>query len=103
MKKIVLCFCVFLFACTAAIAQKKDLLVKSGDAGLYLDHKVAPKESFFAVGRLYNVSAKYLASYNKLDISKGLLIDQKLRIPLTDTNFVQQGNSGTPVYYKVEE
>jgi LysM repeat protein len=103
MKKIVLCFCVFLFACATTLAQKKDLLVKSSDAGLYLDHKVAPKESFFAVGRLYNVSAKYLASYNELDVNKGLMIDQKLRIPLTDTNFVQSGNAGTPVYYKVED
>jgi hypothetical protein len=48
------------------------------------------------------VSPKYLASYNNLDFSKGLLIDQKIRIPLTDTNFTQKGNSGTPVYYKVD-
>jgi hypothetical protein len=36
-----------------------------------------------------------------LDIAKGLQIDQKLKIPLTDTNFIQEGLSGTPVYYKV--
>ena len=28
-------------------------------------------------------------------------IDQKIRIPLTDTNFTQKGNTGTPVYYQV--
>ncbi|MBI5856991.1 MAG: LysM peptidoglycan-binding domain-containing protein [Sphingobacteriales bacterium] len=85
------------------LAQKTELMVKSGDNGLYLVHKVAPRESFFAIGRLYNVSAKYLASYNKLDMNKGLQIDQKIRIPLTDTNFSQKGNSGTPVYYKVDD
>jgi hypothetical protein len=102
MKNIVLCVCAFLFISLTATAQKKDLLVKSNDAGLYLDHKVAPKESLFALGSLYYVSPKYLAAFNKIDINKGLLIDQKLRIPLTDTNFTQLGNSGTPVYYKVE-
>ena len=84
----------------SVIAQRADLVVKNGDKGLYLEHKVAAKESFFSVGRLYNVHPKHIASYNKLDMAKGLLIDQKLRIPLTDTNFTQKGNSGTPVYYK---
>lgn len=94
---------VFLLTGFAAMAQKSDLMVKSGDKGFYLEHKVAPKESFYSLGRLYNVSPKFLASYNKLDMTKGLLIDQKLRIPLTDTNFIQSGNSGTPVYYKTKE
>ena len=100
MNKLVLSFFMFLFSAHFVSAQK-ELMVKSGDKGLYLEHKVAPKESFFALGRLYNVSPKFLASYNKLDINKGLQIDQKIRIPLTDTNFTQEGNVGTPVYYKV--
>jgi LysM repeat protein len=87
----------------SATAQKPDLVIKSGDKGLYLDHKVAPKESFYSVGRLYNVHPKSIALFNKLDMNKGLQIDQKLRIPLTDTNFTQQGNTGTPVYYKAGE
>ncbi|MEN9547626.1 MAG: hypothetical protein RIR12_217 [Bacteroidota bacterium] len=82
-------------------AQSPSLFAKNEDGKLYLDHKVAPKESLYALGRLYNVSAKYLAAYNKIDISKGLQIDQKLKIPLTDTNFTQSEYSGTPIYYKV--
>ncbi len=101
MKKSVFSFLLLIFAFQLVSAQKGDLVVKNGDKGLYLEHKVAPKESFYAIGRTYNVSPKYLASYNKLEITKGLQIDQKLRIPLTDTNFVQQGKTGTPVYYKV--
>lgn len=82
-------------------AQKTELMVRTGDNGLYLEHKVAPKQSLFALGRMYNVHPRHLAAYNKLDYNKGLQIDQKLRIPLTDTNFTQTKGSGTPVYYKV--
>ncbi len=101
MKKYILSFLFIVFTVGIVAGQKKDLMVKSGDKGLYLEHKVGVKESFYSVGRLYNVSPKYLAAYNKIDLTKGLQIDQKLRVPLTDTNFVQLGNSGTPVYYKV--
>ena len=100
MKKFIFPLLAFIFSFQLASAQKKELLLKSSDRGLYLDHKVGPKESFFSIGRLYNVHPKHLASFNKLDMTKGLLIDQAMRIPLTDTNFTQQGNSGTPVYYK---
>ncbi len=101
MKKFALFFLTSIFAVQIVSAQKGELMVKSGDKGLFLEHKVAAKESFYALSRLYNVSPKYLASYNRLDLNKGLQIDQKIRIPLTDTNFTQQGNNGTPVYYKV--
>jgi len=91
-----------LFIAAISFAQK-DLLVKSSDKGLYLEHKVAAKESFFSIGRKYNLAPKSIASFNALDMNKGLQIDQKLRIPLLDTNFSQKGNSGTPVYYKTDE
>jgi LysM repeat protein len=103
MKKCFSPFLALLLMAHFAIAQKPDLMIKSGDKGLYLEHKVAAKESFFAIGRLYNVHPKALASYNKLDMTKGLVIGQAVRIPLTDTNFTQKGNTGTPVYYKTGE
>ena len=101
MRKLILQLLAIIFTIQAGHAQKSDLWVKQGDKGLYLEHKVVPKESFFSVGRKYNVSPKSLATFNKLDINKGLQIDQKLKVPLTDTNFIQSGYSGTPVYYKV--
>ncbi|MBC7874042.1 MAG: LysM peptidoglycan-binding domain-containing protein [Ferruginibacter sp.] len=100
MKQFLLFSCVLTVVALGATAQKKDLMVRSSDKGLYLEHKVAAKESFYAIGRLYNVSPKSIGTFNDLDMSKGLLIGQKLRIPLTDTNFSQQVNSGTPVWYK---
>jgi len=90
----------FILCAWQLAAQKVDLMVKQGDKGLYIEHKVAPKESFYAIGRLYNVHPRYIASYNKLDINKGLQIDQKIKVPLTDTNFIQNGGKGTPVYYR---
>ena len=84
-------------------AQPAELQVKKAEKGLYLEHKVAAKESFYSLGRLYNSHPKSIAAYNKLDMTKGLAIGQSLRIPLTDTNFIQKGNKGTPVFYKVGE
>ncbi len=84
-------------------SQKGDLYIKKSDNGFYLEHKVAAKESFFSVGRLYSVHPRHLASYNKLDYNKGLFLDKIIRVPLTDTNFSQKASKGTPVYYKVGE
>src|SRR5258705_4894228 len=103
MKKFFLSFLFLMFGAHFLCAQKTDLLLKSSDKGLYLEHKVVPKESFYSVGRLYNVSPQSIASFNKMDLNKGLFIDQKIKIPLTDTNFIQEGVSGTPVYYKVSD
>jgi LysM repeat protein len=103
MKNLFLTVLALLLVTQIVSAQATDLMVQTSDKGLYLDHKVAAKESFFSIGRLYNVHPKAIASYNKLDITKGLAIGQLVRIPLTDTNFAQHGNKGTPVYYKVGE
>lgn len=81
-------------------AQVADLTLKSGSQGLYLEHKVAPKEGLYAIGRLYNVNPKYIAIFNNIDLNAGLAIGQMLQIPLTDTNFSQTSYHGTPVYFK---
>lgn len=97
---------ILLFACICSpvlLAQKGELVAKSSDKGLYLEHKVVAKETYYSIGRLYNLHPRSIATFNKLEMNKGLNIDQKIRIPLLDTNFTQSGNSGTPVYYKVGE
>lgn len=100
MKKCFILFFLFSVLVFSVQAQRGDIYVRKGAAGLYVEHKVAPKESYFSIGRLYNVHPRHIASYNKADINKGLLIDQRIMIPLTDTNFTQRGNKGTPVYFK---
>lgn len=103
MKKFLFGLILTTIACYFTAAQEGDFLIHSGDKGLYLEHKVAPKQSLYSLGRMFNVHPKFLASYNKVDMSKGLAIGQVLRVPLTDTNFIQKGNIGTPIYYKVGE
>ena len=100
MKKLML-FTLPLFLCTSVFSQ--DLVVRSGSKGLYLEHKVAPKEGLFPIGRMYNVHPRHIANFNGLDFNKGLSIGQQINIPLSDTNFKQTVNKGVPVYYTVTE
>ncbi len=66
MKKL---FLILLLLPFFAIAQKE------------FTHTVAAKESLSSIGRLYNINAKELASFNKIDYNKGLEIGQELKIP----------------------
>ncbi|TMI88192.1 MAG: LysM peptidoglycan-binding domain-containing protein [Bacteroidetes bacterium] len=86
-----------------SIVFSQELLIKSGPKGLYIEHKVAPKEGLFPLGRMYNVHPRYIANFNGIDFNKGLAIGQKINIPLTDTNFKQNVNKGVPVYYVTEK
>lgn len=90
-----------LFCGTIAFAQNQ-LIIQNSSKGLYLDHKVAPKENFYSIGRLYHVSPKDIEAFNGLDMNKGLNIGQTLRIPLNASNFSQSTAKGQPVYYVVE-
>jgi LysM repeat protein len=101
MKKI-LFLTVFLTGFTVAFSQS-DFIVQHTDKETYLIHKVAPKENFFSVGRLYNLPPNEIANYNKLDMAKGLIIGQAIRIPLNASNFSQKVEKGKEVYYVVGE
>lgn len=103
MKKLFLVPVFFIAVAFCAMAQPGELVIKTGGQGLYLDHKVAAGQGLFSIGRLYNVHPKHIAAFNKIDLNKGLNIDQVIHIPLTDTNFNQKSNKGIPVYYLVSE
>jgi LysM repeat protein len=75
------------------------LQVHSNEKGLYIMHKVAPKENFYSIGRLYSISPKDIVAFNGVDMAGGLSIGQTLMIPLTATNFSQTTKKGLPVYY----
>ena len=86
-------------------AQNK-LEVKGTGSAAYLEHVVAPKENFYSVGRMFNVSPKELASFNHLHFASGLNIGQALKIPLSKTNFTQEeiaspNEALIPVYHTV--
>ena len=99
MKKTLLLF-VILFA-SSRIFSQNELIVQKNSQGLYLEHTVTPKENFYSVGRLYKVSPKDIASFNSLDMNKGLHIGQVIKIPLNPNNFNQKTSAGRPVYYVV--
>jgi LysM repeat protein len=103
MKKILVFIFLCLFITQLSFAQSADLYVKASDKGLYIEHKVTPKENFYSVGRLYNAPPKEIAAFNGLDMNKGLNLGQVIRIPLSKLNFPQTDNQGIPVYYKTGE
>ncbi len=103
MKKII--FSLFAFPLFAK-AQEGSLMAQGTAGNLYLNHTTAPKESFYSIGRLYNISPKEIAPYNNLVLDKGVSIGQIIKIPLK-TNFIQANTVATdeaavPVYHKVE-
>jgi hypothetical protein len=54
-----------------AAAQEKSLQVEGVSPALYITHKVAPKENYYSIGRIYNVSPKEIAPFNKLQLESG--------------------------------
>ncbi len=105
MKKILILFILLPFF---GVAQNKLLLVEGVSPSLYIIHKVAPKENYYSIGRIYNVSPKDIAPFNKLQLEKGLSLGQTIKIPLNSSNFFQSGNAAAdetfvPVYYRVKD
>jgi len=106
MAKWVSIFLVIFFIGNASYAQKNKLTIEGTSPKLYLLHTVVPKENFYSIGRLYNVTAKELASYNNLQFENGLSVGESIKIPLTENNFLQSGSAGEsealiPVYHSV--
>lgn len=89
-------------------AQEQVLIVEGTSPGLYINHTVEAKENFYSIGRMYNISPKELAPFNKISLEKGLNAGQVLKIPLNKSNFLQSNVKGSgetlvPVYYTVKE
>ena len=99
MKNIVLLSVIILTTMIVQAQTNETLLIKSSDKGLYVDHKVTPKENFYSMGRVFNVHPKHIALFNGLEMSKGLSLGQSVKIPLSDTNFTQKTDKGIPIYY----
>ncbi len=108
MKKVLGSFVCFLFA-AVSVAQTTPLLVQlDGSGSPYLNHSIGPKENFYSIGRIYNISPKVYAPYNNLELTSALSIGQALRIPLNEVNFWQSGTrkeneTVIPVYYIAKE
>ncbi len=102
--------CIFFFVLLlpfVAAAQNKPLIIEGSSPNLYITHTVAPKENYYSVGRLYNISPKEIAPFNKLELEKGLSLNQVIKVPLT-SNFSQDAvvaadEALVPLYHTVKE
>lgn len=92
MKNKGLVFCLLLLLTAPVLAQEGELQIQGVSPNLYLLHTVQPKENWYSVGRMFNVSPKQLAPYNNLSIDKPLSVGQSLKIPLNSENFSQDGS-----------
>lgn len=106
MPKRLLVFIIILILPAIGFSQSSMIEIRGTGNNLYLDHTVSPKESFYSIGRLYNVSPRDLAQYNKLSMDNGLNIGQQIRIPLDKNNFSQNTNKSAfealvPLYHTV--
>lgn len=99
----------FILLMAASFAQTTPLLVQLDSKNQpYLNHSVGPKENFYSIGRIYNISPRVYVPYNGMELTSGLSIGQTLRIPLTETNFWQAGTRKenevvVPVYHMVAD
>src|SRR5258708_2511827 len=97
-----------LFFVKFAQSQSNELLIQGQTGKLYLEHTVVAKENWYSIGRLYNISPKELAPFNKLTMAQPLNIGQQLEIPLTAANFSQNGLKApaetlVPLYHIIQE
>lgn len=82
---VVFCCCLV----TSLYSQRQSIMVEGGSPNIYFKHKVAPKESFSSIGRLYSTGIKDIVALNNTSVDSILRIKQLLKIPLTSKNFLQ--------------
>ena len=100
--KAILFFILFLISFIAQ-AQQPKFYADKNEKGIFVEHKVQPKENWYSVGRMYAISPKEIAGFNGLTMDKGLSIGQALKVPLNATNFIQSVSTvGVPVYHTVQ-
>ncbi|MGB4771397.1 MAG: LysM peptidoglycan-binding domain-containing protein [Chitinophagaceae bacterium] len=101
-------YTLILLAFTVLQLQAQQLMVQQEAGKLYVPHTVQPKENWYSVGRMFNLSPSVIAGFNGLKMDKGLSIGQKIKIPLNDQNLAQGGQPAAdeafiPVYHTVKE
>lgn len=102
------CLLVSLFVlCAVTVWAQTPIQVQGSSPDLHLTHTIAAKETWFSVGRLYNLTPKVIAAYNNTNLTEVLKLGQTLKIPLTVDNFSQDGQRAAdevfvPVHYTVQ-
>ena len=92
---------------TQLVWSQSDMTVQGTSPDLYLLHTIQPKETWYAIGRIYNAQPKEIATLSGVGMDK-LKIGQQLKVPLKTLNFSQDGKKNAdevfvPVYHIVQE
>ncbi|THU39886.1 LysM peptidoglycan-binding domain-containing protein [Niastella caeni] len=92
---------------TQLVWSQSDMTVQGSSPDLYLVHTVQPKETWYAIGRIYNAQSKDIAALSGVTMDK-LNIGQQLKVPLTVKNFSQDGKRladevFVPVFHIVQD
>lgn len=90
MKNILTLF-ILLLSSFMVLGQSKKLIVEGSASDPYISHVIQPKENFYSIGRIYNISPRVYAPYNNLALEGGLTIGNTLKIPLNEINFSKDG------------
>jgi LysM repeat protein len=93
---------------SAARSQSNELLIQGQTGKLYLEHTVVAKETWYSMGRLYNIGPRQIAAFNHLVMARPLVIGATIQIPLTAVNFSQNGvktaaETLVPLYHIIQE
>ena len=101
---LILLFCLPLFS----VAQNNPLIIEGISPDLYLTHTVQAKENYYSIGRMFNISPKLIAPFNNLQLEKGLSLNQIIKVPLDESNFLQVGNAASdealiPLYHTTKD
>jgi LysM repeat protein len=89
----------------AKLVSAQELIVEGTSPHLYLTHKIAAKETWYSIGKTFNVSPNELAAYNKLKPTDPLEIGEIINVPLTKSNFTQNESRHAgeiPVYHIIQ-
>lgn len=103
-KGIFLITCLFL---TQLVRSQTEFTIQGTSPDLYLFHTVEAKETWYSIARLYNATPREVATFNNASLDK-LTAGTQLKIPLTATNFSQDGKKKNdevflPLYHTVQE
>ena len=100
--------CLFFLLCTLGLFARsgQTFTAQHGDYGLYVWHLTQPGETMFQLARDYHVRASLLLKVNDWGADSRLKSGQKVRIPLTETNFfklaaLHEGSGYCPVYHNL--
>ena len=101
-----LLFYLFVVLTHSAVSQS-GLNIQGTSPDLHLLHTISSRDTWYSIGRLYNISPKEAATYNRTTIEKPLAAGQQLKIPLTNSNFSQNGVKNAdevfvPLYHTVQ-